>query len=162
MISIQRLLRPRSIAAVGGHFAEAVVRQCDLMGYDGQIWPVNPKRNRIVGRPCLSRLEDLPEAPDAVFVGVNRNATIPVIRSLAEMGSGGAVCYASGFREAGPEGGDLQEQLVAAAGTMPILGPNCYGLINYLDGALLWPDAHGGKRLDRGCCSGYTIQQRGH
>jgi acyl-CoA synthetase (NDP forming) len=150
VISIQRLLRPRSIAAVGGYFAEAVVRQCDLMGYSGQIWPVNPKRKRIVGRPCLSGLEDLPEAPDAVFVGVNRKATIAAIRSLAEMGSGGAVCYASGFREAGSEGGDLQDQLVAAAGPMPILGPNCYGLINYLDGALLWPDAHGGKRIDRG------------
>ncbi len=150
MISLQRLLRPRSIAAVGGHFAEAVVRQCDLMGYSGQTWLVNPKRDRMAGRPCLPAVEDLPESPDAVFVGVNRNATITAIRSLAEMGSGGAVCYASGFREAGGEGHDLQDQLVAAAGPMPILGPNCYGLINYLDGALLWPDAHGGKRLDRG------------
>ena len=149
MISLQRLLRPRSIAAVGGYFAEAVVRQCDLMGYSGQTWLVNPKRDRMVGRPCLSAVEDLPESPDAVFVGVNRNATITAIRSLVEMGSGGAVCYASGFREAGREGHDLQDQLVAAAGPMPILGPNCYGLINYLDGALLWPDAHGGKRHNK-------------
>ena len=150
MISIQRLLRPRSIAVLGGRFAEAVVRQCDLMGYDGDIWPVHPKRDHMRGRPCLSGPEELPGVPDAVFLGVNRKATIQAVRSLAAMGSGGAVCYASGFREVGGEGCNLQDQLVAAAGSMPLLGPNCYGLINYLDGALLWPDVHGGKRLYRG------------
>ena len=41
----------------------------------------------------------------------------------------------------------LQAKLVAAAGDMPILGPNCYGVINYLDGALLWPDQHGAMKL---------------
>lgn len=120
------------------------------MGYDGVIWPVHPERDAILDTPCLRAPEELPEAPDAAFVGVNRHATIPIVRSLSAMGAGGAVCYASGFREVGKEGGELQGQLVAAAGTMPILGPNCYGLINYLDGALLWPDVHGGERLDSG------------
>jgi acyl-CoA synthetase (NDP forming) len=64
------------------------------------------------------------------------------------MGAGGAICFASGWTEAGEAG--LQADLVAAAGDMPILGPNCYGVINYLDGALLWPDQHGGGRVDRG------------
>ena len=45
---------------------------------------------------------------------------------------------------------DLQDQLLAAAGDMPILGPNCYGFINYLDGALLWPDQQGGRRVESG------------
>ncbi|MCS5556246.1 MAG: acetate--CoA ligase family protein, partial [Arenicellales bacterium] len=62
---------------------------------------------------------------------------------------GGAVCYASGFSES-EDGKQLQAELVQAAGNMPILGPNCYGLINYLDGALLWPDQHGGQRVKRG------------
>ncbi len=150
MKSIRRILRPRSIAVFGGHFAEAVVRQCDQMGYAGDIWPVHPEREEILGRSCMRRAEELPGSPDAAFVGVNRHATIPVIRSLSEIGAGGAVCYASGFREVGDEGNELQDQLVAAAGTMPILGPNCYGLINYLDGALLWPDVHGGERRQRG------------
>jgi acyl-CoA synthetase (NDP forming) len=148
--SIARLLRPRSIAVFGGRYAEAVVRQCERMGYDGEIWPVHPVRDEVLGRPCLRKPEDLPKAPDAAFVGVNRDATIPIVRSLSFMGAGGAVCYASGFREVGEQGGDLQEQLVDAAGSMPVLGPNCYGLINYLDGALLWPDIHGGARLDGG------------
>ncbi|MFZ2100808.1 MAG: acetate--CoA ligase family protein, partial [Oricola sp.] len=75
------------------------------------------------------------------------------VRELAQRGAGGAVCFASGFREAGADDADgerLQDELVAAAGDMPILGPNCYGLINYADGALLWPDQHGGIRLAEG------------
>ncbi len=67
---------------------------------------------------------------------------------LAAMGAGGATCFASGWTEAGEP--ELQQKLVAAAGDMPILGPNCYGVINYLDGALLWPDQHGGRRVERG------------
>ncbi|MDJ0956921.1 MAG: acetate--CoA ligase family protein [Arenicellales bacterium] len=150
MNRLQRLLRPRSIAVFGGYFAEAVIRQCDRMGYDGEIWPVHPEREQILNRPCVRRAEDLPAAPDAAFVGINRNATIGIVQALANMDTAGAVCYASGFKEVGDEGVELQEQLIAAAGDMPILGPNCYGFINYLDGALLWPDVHGGKRIDHG------------
>jgi acyl-CoA synthetase (NDP forming) len=90
----------------------------------------------------------LPHAPDATFIGVNRHATLDVVAELAAMGAGGATCFASGWEEAGEA--DLQARLVAAAGDMPILGPNCYGVINYLDGALLWPDQHGGVRVERG------------
>ncbi|MEM7733882.1 MAG: acetate--CoA ligase family protein, partial [Pseudomonadota bacterium] len=87
------------------------------------------------------------------FVGVNRNVTIETVAKLRCMGAGGAVCFASGFREAQAETGDgesLQNALLEAAGQMPIIGPNCYGFINYLDGALLWPDQHGGERVERG------------
>ena len=69
------------------------------------------------------------------------------------MGAGGAICFASGFAEAEDDraaGTDLQAALIEAAGEMPVIGPNCYGLINYLDGALLWPDQHGGARTDSG------------
>lgn len=145
---LTRLLRPRSIAVFGGLEAAEVVRQCDRMGYSGEIWPVHPTRDEIEGRACFRSVAELPAAPDAAFVGVNRHATIGIVRDLAARGAGGAVAYASGFKESGQ--GDLQAELVAAAGEMPLLGPNCYGLINYLDGALLWPDQHGGKRSERG------------
>lgn len=59
------------------------------------------------------------------------------------------MCYASGFSEV-DDGKTLHRDLLQAAGEMPILGPNCYGVINYLDGALLWPDQHGGERVERG------------
>ncbi len=145
---LSRLLRPRSIAVLGAGWAANVIEQCARMGFAGPVWPVHPTRAAIAGVPCLPRLADLPAAPDAVFVGVNRHATLGVVADLAAMGAGGAICFAAGWEEAGEAG--LQAQLVAAAGAMPILGPNCYGVINYLDGALLWPDQHGGRRVARG------------
>lgn len=148
MKDLGRLLRPRSIAVLGSGWAENVIAQCHRMGFDGPIWPVHPKRDSVGGLQAYPSLADLPGAPDATFVGVNRHATVEVIRELAAMGAGGAICFASGWTEAGEAG--LQAELVAAAGDMPILGPNCYGVINYLDGALLWPDQHGGKRVERG------------
>lgn len=145
---LSRLLRPRSIAVLGGGWAANVVEQCRKMGFTGDVWPVHPSRSEIGGGRTYRSLADLPAPPDATFVGVNRHATLDVVAELAAMGAGGAICFASGWREAG-EGG-LQERLVAAAGVMPVLGPNCYGVINYLDGALLWPDQHGGRPVERG------------
>lgn len=154
MDGLGRLLRPRSIAVIGGGaWCANVVAQCRRTGFAGDIWPVHPKRAEVAGLPAVARLADLPGVPDAAFVGVNRAATVPVVAALAAMGAGGAVCFASGFREALAEladGGDLQDELVAAAGTMPFLGPNCYGFINALDGAALWPDQHGLAPVARG------------
>lgn len=148
MRDLHRLLRPRSIAVLGSGWAKNVVEQCQKMGFDGPVWPVHPTREEIGGARCYRSLADLPGPPDATFIGVNRHATLDVVAELAAMGAGGATCFASGWEEAGEA--DLQARLVAAAGDMPILGPNCYGVINYLDGALLWPDQHGGIRVDRG------------
>ncbi len=150
MRDLSRLLRPRSIAVIGGKPAAEVVRQNLRMGFPGAIWPVHPKLETVAGLPAFRRLSELPEAPDAVFLAVNRHLTVEYVRELAAMGAGGVVSYAAGFAETGAEGEALQAALRAAAGDMPVLGPNCYGLINYLDGALLWPDQHGGERVSRG------------
>ncbi|MCA2409643.1 acetate--CoA ligase family protein [Rhizobium leguminosarum] len=150
---LDRLLRPQTIAVFGGRVARRVIEQCDRMGFAGEIWPVHPKLDEVLGRPCYRSISDLPSAPDAAFVGVNRTLTVEIVRSLSEAGAGGAVYYASGFSEAIAElgnGAELQQALLEAAGDMPILGPNCYGLINGLDGALLWPDQHGMQRIERG------------
>ncbi|MEI1247445.1 acetate--CoA ligase family protein [Rhizobium aouanii] len=151
--SLDRLLRPQTIAVFGGREARRVIEQCDRMGFAGEIWPVHPKLDEVLGRSCYRSVFDLPSAPDAAFVGVNRMLTVEIVRSLAQAGAGGAVCYASGFSEATAElddGAELQQALLSAAGAMPILGPNCYGLINGLDGALLWPDQHGMRRIEKG------------
>ena len=143
-----RLFQPKSIAVYGGSWAENVIHQCQKMGFSGDIWPVHLHRKSIGGLTCFASISELPGVPDAAFLGINRDAVIEVTRQLSEIGCGGAVCFASGFAESGDV--DLQQQLVAAAGDMPLLGPNCYGFINYLDGALLWPDQHGGRRCDTG------------
>ena len=153
MPDLGRLLRPRSIAVFGGSWAMNVVEQCLKAGYAGAIWPVHPTRADIHGHTVFRSIDDLPEPPDAAFIGVNREATIEVVRALRDRGAGGAVCFASGFSESEPAatgGKALQARLLDAAGPMPILGPNCYGFINYLDGALLWPDQHGGNPCARG------------
>lgn len=151
---LTRLFRPKSIAVVGGGaWCRQVIEQSRKMGFEGAIWPVHPKAEEVAGLSAYADVDSLPEAPDAVFIGVNRFATIEVVRALAARGAGGAVCFASGFLEAeaeDAEGADLQAKLLQAAGDMPVLGPNCYGFINYLDGALLWPDQHGGQRVEKG------------
>ena len=143
-------MRPRSLAVFGGTWAEAVVRQSQAFDFGGDIWPVHPGRDDLCGLPCYRSIEELPRAPDAAFVGVNRDATIDIVRRLAAAGAGGAVCFASGFKESGGDGEQRQRALVEAAASMPFLGPNCYGFINSLDGALLWPDIQGTERTKRG------------
>lgn len=145
---LTRLLRPRSIAVMGSVWAENVIAQCRKMGFQGPVWPVHPTKPMIGGLKAYASLADLPGVPDATFIGVNRHATVDVVSELSAMGAGGAICFASGWTEAGEP--ELQDNLVKAAGPMPILGPNCYGVINYLDGALLWPDQHGGRRVEKG------------
>ena len=147
---MRRLFSPRHIAVFGGASAQEVVRQCQALGFGGQIWPVHPTRSDLQGLPCYASVDALPEAPDASFVAVPRRATVDIVRQLAARGSGGAICYASGFAEVGGEGLALQAALVDAAGDMALVGPNCYGMLNYLDGVALWPDQHGGQRLERG------------
>ncbi|MED5249135.1 MAG: CoA-binding protein, partial [Pseudomonadota bacterium] len=148
-LSLKRLLQPDSIAVFGGREAREVVRQCRRMEFAGDIWPVHPTAAEVEGLRCFKSVEELPSSPDASFIGVNRHITVDIVRSLSQRGAGGAVCYASGFKEV-PDGQSLHDALIESAGAMPILGPNCYGVINYLDGALLWPDQHGGRRVDRG------------
>ena len=154
MTDLHRLLRPRSVAVIGGGaWCANVIEQCQKVGFSGQIWPVHPKKSEVGGLPAFATLSDLPQAPDAAFIGVNRDATIEVVRELAAIDAGGAVCFASGFSEAQEEmtdGAEKQEALLEAAGGMKILGPNCYGMLNYLDGAALWPDQHGGIAAETG------------
>ena len=163
MNRLERLLRPKSIAVIGGGaFSPNVVKQSLKMGFAGEVWPVHPRRAEVEGVKAYASVAGLPGAPDAVFIGVNRFATIDIVRELAARGAGGAICFASGFLEAGDDDADgarLQRELVEAAGSMPVIGPNCYGLINYADGALLWPDQHGGCRLEPGMRGAAIITQ---
>ena len=161
MTRLHRLLHPRSIAIVGGGaFATNVVKQSLKMGFTGHIWPIHPTKPDIEGIPACRSIADLPAPPDAAFIGVNRFATIDILRELAARKAGGAISFAAGFLEADdPDGPRLQRELIEAAGDMPVIGPNCYGLINYADGALLWPDQHGGRRLAPGTRGAAIITQ---
>ncbi len=167
---MERLLKPKSIAVIGGGaWCEAVVAQNLKIGFGGDIWPVHPVRATVGGVKAYASLADLPGVPDAAFVGVNRVASVEIIRTLSAMGAGGAVCFASGFAET-EDGSALSADLLEAAGEMPFLGPNCYGALNALDGVALWPDQHGLRPVERGVAIvaqssniaiNLTMQQRG-
>ena len=147
--NLERLLKPRHVAVIGGREAETVAGECARIGYRGPVWPVNPRRESIGGHRCFRAVEDLPQVPDAAFVAVPREAAIDTVARLAAMGAGGAVCHTAGFAETGAEGARLEAALVEAAGDLALIGPNCYGVINYLDRVALWPFARGGA------CPGY-------
>ena len=66
-MSIERLLKPRTIAVFGGYQAQEVIRQSDMMGYDGEIWPVHPKKDEIMGRKAYKSVAELPGSPDAAY-----------------------------------------------------------------------------------------------
>lgn len=147
---IGRLLSPKSIAFVGGSIAEMSIRRCVEMGYQGEIWPVHPKRETLAGYKCYPSIKDLPGVPDAAYIGVNRDLTVAAVGQLADAGAGGCVCYAAGFGEVGEEGQEYQDQLIAAAGTMPLVGPNCFGFVNFMERCALWPYLFGGDPVEKG------------
>ncbi|HVJ40910.1 MAG TPA: acetate--CoA ligase family protein [Dongiaceae bacterium] len=149
--NLRRLLHPKHVCIVGGAAMEESIRRCDETGFAGQIWVVNPKYREIGGRPCFASIADLPEAPDATFIAVPREATIDIMSQLGHRGAGGAICYAAGYAEVGGEGVGLQQRFIEAAGDLAVVGPNCYGVLNYLDGIALWPTGHLGKRVETGC-----------
>ena len=157
--NLQRLLSPRSVAFVGGGIAEMAIRRNLELGYDGDIWPVHPSRREILGFKCYASVDDLPQTPDAAFVAIKREPTIDIVQKLSNAGAGGCVCYAAGFAEMGEEGRELQDKLISAAGDMPLVGPNCFGLVNYLDKCALWPYLFGGKSHGRGAA---LISQSGN
>ena len=140
--NFQRLLRPRHIAFIGGRDATIAINEARRRGFQGQMWAVNPKRAELGGLPCVASISDLSEAPDAVYLAIPAGGVVAALQTLAQMGAGGVVCFSAGFKETGDA---LAEQaLVNATGDMALIGPNCYGLINYIDNAALWSFEHGG------------------
>lgn len=154
MNDLFRLLNPKSLAVIGGGaWGEAVLTQAKKFGFKGALHAVHPVKQDVAGVKAYPSVMHIPEVPDAAFIGINREATIGAVERMRKIGAGGAVCFASGYAEASGEdasGTDAQARLLTAAGDMPILGPNCYGFINALDGVAVWPDQHGCKRVDSG------------
>ncbi|WP_421695296.1 acetate--CoA ligase family protein [Aestuariivirga sp.] len=148
MKSLTRLLNPKSIAFIGGNECAIAIRRTKELGFTGTIYAIHPKREELSGIATLRSVEDIPGPVDAAFVAVKNVPTVDVVRVLSEKGCGGAVVYAAGFAETGNT--DLQRQLLEAANGMPLMGPNCYGFVNTLSRAALWPDETGLEPVERG------------
>lgn len=155
--NLGRLLAPRSMAFIGGAQCEYTLNTLRQQNYQGQVWVVHPKRDQIAGYPCLRSIADLPEAPDCVFLAVNADLTIAALRELSAMGAGGVVCYASGFSETGDH--VRNAAFIEAAGEMAVVGPNCYGLVNYVTDGSIWPAPYPKLSTGRGAA---VISQSGN
>ena len=138
---LTRLLNPKSIAFIGGNECAIAITRTRELGFTGKIWAVHPKREELGGIATVKYVDDIEGEVDAAFIAVKREPTVEIVRSLSKKGCGGAVIYAAGFAEAGAV--ELQDELLKAANGMPLIGPNCYGFVNGLSRAALWPDEHG-------------------
>ena len=148
--NLSRLISPKSIAVIGNRGANFAIRESKKLGYNQKIWAIHPTLDFLEGIKCYKDIKDLPEAPDATFIAVNAESAIDIVADLKSIGGGGAVLYASGFGELGEKGIKRNQRLVEAADGMPLIGPNCYGFINSLDGVALWPDVHGCEPVSSG------------
>jgi len=142
--ALQRLLRPKSVAVVGasptpGALGASVLNNLERFGFGGEVHLINPNRKEIRGRACIASVRDLPMGVDLAVLAVPRAAAMEAVRECAARDVGGVIIFAVGFAEEGPEGLAQQQELVQIAQTagMVVLGPNCVGAVNYLDGAPL-------------------------
>jgi acetyltransferase len=134
---LDALFAPRSVAVVGatervGSVGRTIVENLINGPFPGPIYPVNLKSPTILGLKAYPSLSDIPNPVDLIVV-VTPAPTVPaIIREGVDIGARGAIVISAGFREVGPEGAELERQVLEEArrGNMRIIGPNCLGLMN--------------------------------
>lgn len=151
MNAIARLIRPRSVAIIGasadpGKTSGRPVSFLQKHGFSGAIYPVNPKVERIGELTCYPDVAALPAVPDVGIVLLGAERAHLAVRDLANRGAAAAIVLASGYTETGEQGALRQKQLLEAAGSMRILGPNTIGLVNLTDSIVL--SASGALAMD--------------
>jgi acetyl-CoA synthetase len=146
-VDLRRLMHPSSVAVVGatdrhGSYAAETLLNLETVGFAGEIWGVNPRREEVLGYPCVPSVFDLPVAVDAVVVAIPAAGVPEVIEQTGARGCGGAVVFSAGFDEV-PGGAGLHRDLVAAASRhgLPVCGPNCNGIVSPHNRVALWGDA---------------------
>lgn len=139
MDNISRLMNPRSVAVIGasGDAQKTSGRPIAFLrkhGFEGRLYPVNPRYTEIDGLACYPSIAALPEVPDAAIILLGPERANQAVAELAAMGTPAAIVLAGGYGEAGAEGIARQQALQNARGNMRILGPNTIGLINLTQG----------------------------
>ena len=127
-----------SVRARPGSYGGEVLLNLARLGYRGRTFAVNPKRRPCTACAAYPALEDLPEAPDAVVVAIPAADAPDVVARAGALGCGGAVVFAAGFAEA--REARAAARLAAAAGGMPVCGPNGNGIVSLPDRVALWGD----------------------
>ena len=138
--AMNRIFKARSLALVGASdnpqkFGYMTLNSIISGGYQGRIYPINPKGGTILDLPVYTGLDALPEVPDLVVVVVPAPFVAGVLRQASQMGVGGGLILSAGFREAGRH--DLEEELASLSHDFDFrfIGPNVQGF-NYLPNKL--------------------------
>ena len=139
--SLDVFFNPRNVAVIGatdkaGSVGRIILSNLLAAPFGGSIFPVNPRHQNLLGQRTWPGIADVPAQLDLAVI-VTPAGTVPdVIRQCAAAGVRGAVVISAGFRETGPEGAGLEEQLAEEArrGHMRVIGPNCLGVMNPLRG----------------------------
>jgi len=137
---LERFFNPRAIAIIGASqdlntISGQPLRFLKGHGYEGKIYPVNPRYEDVAGLRCYPALTDVPEIPDLALILVNASRVADMLRQCGEKGVPYVIIFSSGFSEMGGEGVGLQQDLMAIAREYDIgvIGPNCQGMINVAD-----------------------------
>ena len=142
------LFKPRRIALVGAsaNVAKATSRAQRYLlqhGYGGEIYPINPNRDEILGLTTYPSLSDAPQPIDHAFIMLGQEAVFQAVRDCVALDIPCATILAGGFAESGQAGRERQTKLlkIARAGGLRILGPNSIGMINVSDKTTLSANA---------------------
>ena len=142
--AVARLLRPRSVAIVGASeepntIGGRVLNNLVRAGFAGPLHLVSRTKSELLGRPCVRSIDDLPEGVDALVLMVPAEAVLDSVAACARRKVNGVVIFSSGFAEVDDRGKAAQRELVSLAekAGMLIVGPNCLGFTNYVDGVPL-------------------------
>ncbi|MEJ8292246.1 LysR substrate-binding domain-containing protein [Delftia tsuruhatensis] len=145
-------LPPHSVAVIGAcadlkKNTGRPVAYLQKHGFAGRILPVNPRVERIGDLACYPHVASLPEVPDVAVVLLGAERAHQAVRELSALGCAAAIVLASGYTETGEDGAHRQRQLIEAAGSMRLLGPNTIGLVNLTDRIVLSPS--GALEMDK-------------
>jgi acyl-CoA synthetase (NDP forming) len=131
------LFHPRSIAVIGasntpGKWGYIYTRNLRDSGYEGKIYPVNPRETQVLGFPAYARLHDIPSAVDLALILLQPPLVQAAVQECLHKSVGAIVVITAGFGELGEEGRRMQEAFAqpARAAAIPLIGPNCMGLVN--------------------------------
>jgi acyl-CoA synthetase (NDP forming) len=134
------LFAPRRIAIVGaseakGSWAPDFYKNLRAFGFSGDIYAVNPKYSSVWGLKCWHSIAELPDPVDLAVLLIPASAVPAAISDLAAAGAGAVMIVSSGFGETGSAGLAIQEEIARLAKpvSLPILGPNVEGFVNYVD-----------------------------
>lgn len=132
---IDYICEPSSVAVVGasatpGKWGHAVLRGIIEGGYQGKVYPINPRVNEILGLRAYATVLDVDEPIELAVIGVGADIVPKVLEDCKRKGMKAALIISAGFAELGEEGRKKQEEIVKIAGGMRLVGPNILGIVN--------------------------------